>query len=74
LVERLGVGLVGESPYMDVDEFERRSAERSTVLFYLYLDAYKKDPVRAREVRVGLARGEMTYEEALERLKRLVEG
>ena len=57
---------------LDYDELEEIGKKRANKLFDLYFKAIKKHPKRAEKILQDYAEGKITYEEALEKLRKLV--
>lgn len=59
---------------LDYDELEEIGKKRANRFFDLYFKAVKKHPKKAEKIRLDYAKGKISYEEALEELRRLAKG
>ena len=66
--------MTGVGYTLDYDELEEIGKKRANRFFDLYFKAVKKHPKKAEKIRLDYAKGKISYEEALEELRRLAKG
>ena len=66
--------MTGVGYTLDYDELEEIGKKRANKFFDLYFRALKKHPKKAEKIRLDYAKGRISYEEALRKLRELARG